>query len=144
MAIVLPHGVCFRGGEEGEIRKNLIESNHIDTIIGLPANIFFGTGIPTIIMVLKQKRDITDILIVDASKGFEKVGKNNRLRARDIKKIADAVAGRLDIEKFSRSVPRDEVRANGYNLNIPRYVDSSEKPETWDIYASMSGPRLSS
>ena len=139
MAIVLPHGVLFRGGEEGEIRKNLIESNHIDTIIGLPANIFFGTGIPTIIMVLKQKRDITDILIVDASKGFEKVGKNNRLRARDIKKITDAVAGRLDIEKFSRSVPRDEVRANGYNLNIPRYVDSSEKPETWDIYASMSG-----
>ena len=81
MTIVLPHGVLFRGGEEGEIRKNLIEQNHIDAIIGLPANIFFGTGIPTIIMVLKQKRSNTDVLIVDASKGFIKVGKNNKLRA---------------------------------------------------------------
>ena len=72
MAIVLPHGVLFRGGEEGTIRKNLIEQNHIDAIIGLPANIFFGTGIPTIIMVLKQRRDTTDVLIVDASKGFAK------------------------------------------------------------------------
>ena len=81
MCIVLPHGVLFRGGEEGQIRKKLIEGNHIDTIIGLPANIFFGTGIPTTIMVLKQKRTNTDILIVDASKGFIKVGKNNKLRA---------------------------------------------------------------
>ena len=139
MTIVLPHGVLFRGGEEGEIRKNLIENNHIDAVIGLPANIFFGTGIPTIIMVLKQKRDRTDILIVDASKGFEKVGKNNKLRASDIKKVADVVTKRLDVEKFSRVVSRDEVRANDYNLNIPRYVDSSEKPESWDIYASMFG-----
>ena len=81
MTIVLPHGVLFRGGEEAEIRKNLIEKNNIDAIIGLPANIFFGTGIPTIIMVLRQKRDNTDVLIVDASKGFIKVGKNNKLRA---------------------------------------------------------------
>ena len=139
MTIVLPHGVLFRGGEEGTIRKNLIENNHIDTIIGLPANIFFGTGIPTIIMVLKQKRENTDILIVDASKGFEKVGKNNKLRACDIKKIADVVTQRLSVVKFSRIVTRDEIRANEYNLNIPRYVDSSEKPESWDIYASMFG-----
>src|SRR5574344_54462 len=89
MTIVLPHGVLFRGGEEGEIRKNLIEGNHIDAIIGLPANIFFGTGIPTIVIVLRQKREKTDVLIVDASKGFIKVGKNNKLRASDIKKIAD-------------------------------------------------------
>lgn len=139
MTIVLPHGVLFRGGEEGEIRKNLIENNNIDTIIGLPANIFFGTGIPTIIMVLKQKRDNTDILIVDASKGFEKVGKNNKLRASDIKRIVDAVVNRVDIEKFSKVVSRETVRENDYNLNIPRYVDSSEKPESWDIYASMFG-----
>jgi len=86
MTIVLPHGVLFRGGEEGEIRKNLIEKNKIDTIIGLPANIFYGTGIPTIIMVLKQKRINNDILIIDASKGFMKDGKNNKLRASDIKK----------------------------------------------------------
>ena len=139
MTIVLPHGVLFRGGEEGEIRKNLIENNHIDAVIGLPANIFFGTGIPTIIMVLKQKRDRTDVLIVDASKGFEKVGKNNKLRASDIKKITDVVTKRLDVEKFSRVITRDEIRSNDYNLNIPRYVDSSEKPESWDIYASMFG-----
>ena len=139
MTIVLPHGVLFRGGEEGEIRKNLIENNHIDAVIGLPANIFFGTGIPTIIMVLKQKRENTDVLIVDASKGFEKVGKNNKLRASDIKRIIDAVTKRISVDKFSRVVSRDEIRANDYNLNIPRYVDSSEKPESWDIYASMFG-----
>lgn len=139
MAIVLPHGVLFRGGEEGKIRKNLIEYNHIDTIIGLPANIFFGTGIPTIIMLLKQKRPNTDVLIVDASKGFAKVGKNNMLRACDIKKIVDAVTTRADIDKFSKRVSRDTIRQNDYNLNIPRYVDSSEKAESWDIYASMFG-----
>ncbi len=139
MTIVLPHGVLFRGGEEGEIRKNLIENNKIDAIIGLPANIFFGTGIPTIIMVLKQKRSNTDVLIIDASKGFEKVGKNNKLRASDIKRIVDVITQRVTVEKFSKVVSRDEIRANDYNLNIPRYVDSSEKPESWDIYASMFG-----
>lgn len=139
MTIVLPHGVLFRGGEEGEIRKNLIEQNHIDAIIGLPANIFYGTGIPTIIMVLKQKRPNTDVLIVDASKGFEKAGKNNKLRASDIKRIVDVVSARESIDKFSRAVARDEIRKNEYNLNIPRYVDSSEAAESWDIYASMFG-----
>ena len=139
MTIVLPHGVLFRGGEEGEIRKNLIEQNHIDAIIGLPANIFFGTGIPTIIMVLKQKRTNTDVLIVDASNGFIKVGKNNKLRASDIKRIVDVVTKRESVEKFSKVVSRDEIRNNEYNLNIPRYVDSSEASESWDIYASMFG-----
>lgn len=139
MTIILPHGVLFRGGEEGEIRKNLIENNHIDTIIGLPANIFFGTGIPTIIMVLKQKRENTDVLIIDASKGFVKEGKNNKLRASDIKRIVDTVTKRESIEKFSKVVTREEIRDNDYNLNIPRYVDSSEAAESWDIYASMFG-----
>ena len=139
MTIVLPHGVLFRGGEEGEIRKNLIENNHIDTIIGLPANIFFGTGIPTIIMVLKQKRENTDTLMVDASKGFIKEGKNNKLSASNIKRIVDTVIKREDIHKFSRVVSREEIRNNDYNLNIPRYVDSSEETESWDIYASMFG-----
>ncbi|NCD08628.1 MAG: type I restriction-modification system subunit M [Negativicutes bacterium] len=139
MTIVLPHGVLFRGGEEGTIRKNLIENNHIDTIIGLPANIFFGTGIPTIIMVLKQKRENTDVLIVDASKGFIKEGKNNKLRASDIKRIADTVTQRVSLPKFSKVVSREEMRNNEYNLNIPRYVDSSESAESWDIYASMFG-----
>ncbi len=139
MTIVLPHGVLFRGGEEGTIRKNLIENNHIDAVIGLPANIFFGTGIPTVIIVLKQKRQNTDVLIVDASKSYIKVGKNNQLQASDIKRIADAVLNREDVPKFARRVSREEIRNNAYNLNIPRYVDSSETPESWDIYASMFG-----
>lgn len=139
MIIVLPHGVLFRGGEEKEIRKNLIEKNKIDTIIGLPANIFFGTGIPTIIMILKNKTEDTDIQIIDASKGFIKEGKSNKLRARDIKKIVDTVINRTDVDKYSRIVSREEIRDNDYNLNIPRYIDSSEEEEIFDIYASMYG-----
>lgn len=141
MTIVLPHGVLFRGGEEYEIRKNLIENNKIDAIIGLPANIFFGTGIPTIIMVLKHRKEDmnTDVLVIDASKGFEKVGKNNALRACDIKKITDVIKERKTVDKFSKLVSRAEIRENDYNLNIPRYVDSSEKAESWDIYATMFG-----
>lgn len=139
MCIVLPHGVLFRGGEEGTIRKNLIEHHHIQAIIGLPANIFFGTGIPTIVMVLRKHRDDDHVLIVDASKGFEKDGKNNKLRACDIRRIVDAVTGSKTVDKFSRLVSLDEIRANDYNLNIPRYVDSSEPTENWDIYATMFG-----
>ena len=139
MTIVLPHGVLFRGGEEGNIRKNLIEQNNIDAIIGLPANIFFGTGIPTIVMVLRQKRENTDVLIIDASKGFTKEGKNNKLRACDIRKIVDTIKSRKDIEKYSKVVSLEDIRGNDYNLNIPRYVDSSEAAESYDIYASMFG-----
>lgn len=139
MAIVLPHGVLFRGGEEGEIRRNLIEKDKIETIIGLPANIFFGTGIPTIIMILRQKREDSDVLIIDASKGFIKDGKNNKLRACDVKKIVDVVSKRKDIHKYAKLVSKETIRENEYNLNIPRYVDSSEDAENFDIYASMFG-----
>ena len=141
MAIVLPHGVLFRGGEEGAIRKQLIENDHLETIIGLPSNIFFGTGIPTVILVLRQKRKSSDVLFVDASKGFAKEGKNNKLRACDIKKITDVVIARATVPGFSRLVPKTELQspANEYNLNIPRYVDSSEPAESWDLYASMFG-----
>ncbi len=150
MTIVLPHGVLFRGdalggtdgqGEgEGRIRRNLIENNNIEAIIGLPANIFFGTGIPTIIMVLRQKRKESDVLFIDASKGFTKVGKTNKLMASDIKKIVDTVIARpKSMEGFARLVSKEEIRLNGYNLNIPRYMDSSAPPETWDIYATMFG-----
>jgi len=139
MTIVLPHGVLFRGGEEGRIRTNLIEKNNIDTIIGLPANIFFGTGIPTVVIVLKKNKTSRDILFIDASKGFIKEGKSNKLRACDIRKIVDTVRARADIEKYSRLVGIEEIRKNDYNLNIPRYVDSSEDAESWDIYASMFG-----
>lgn len=139
MTIVLPHGVLFRGGKEERIRKNLIEYNHIDAIIGLPANIFFGTGIPTIIIVLRQERKHTDVLMIDASKHFIKIGKNNHLQASDIKRIVDGVTHRRELPKFSRVVSKDGIVANGYNLNIPRYVDSAEPAEQWDIFATMNG-----
>lgn len=139
MTIVLPHGVLFRGNTEGEIRKNLIEKDKIDTIIGLPANIFFGTGIPTIIILLKNNRKTNDVLFIDASKGFEKVGKSNKLRDCDIRKITDTIKNRVSIEKYSRVVSKDEIRKNEYNLNIPRYVDSSELTEKHDLYATMFG-----
>ncbi len=143
MAIVLPHGVLFRGkqgDDEYEIRKKLIEDNRIDTIIGLPANIFYGTSIPTIIMILKkQSKDDSNILIIDASKGFEKSGNKNKLRPRDIKKIVDTVIDRKDVEKYSRVVPRSEIIENDYNLNIPRYVNINNKIFTNDIYATMFG-----
>ncbi len=144
MTIVLPHGVLFRGGEEGEIREQLIEQNHIDAIIGLPANIFFGTGIPTVIIVLKQKRQNTDVLIVDASKHFVKEGKNNKLQASDIKRITDAYINRAhnsteSNDKFSKVVSKQTICDNGYNLNIPRYVDSSAEAESWDLHATMLG-----
>src|SRR5690606_25940768 len=144
MTIVLPHGVLFRGGEEGEIRKQLIENEHIDAIIGLPANIFFGTGIPTVILVLKQKRGSpskpqSDVLIVDASKHFIKEGKNNKLQASDIKRIVDVVVNRESRAKLSQVVSKQTIRDNGYNLNIPRYVDSSPAAESWDLHAIMLG-----
>ena len=160
MTIVLPHGVLFRGktpkiydkdgnilpielreeGQaEGQIRANLIEKNNIDAIIGLPANIFFGTGIPTLIMVLKKNRGNEGVLIIDASKGFIKDGKQNKLRACDVKKIADTYRERKEIQGYSRVITRDEIRRNEYNLNIPRYVDSSEAPVKYDIYSTMFG-----
>lgn len=160
LTIVMPHGVLFRGkapkiydkdgnilpmeqreeGQaEGKIRANLIEKNNIDAIIGLPANIFFGTQIPTLIMVLKKNRGNEGILFIDASKGFEKQGKQNKLRASDVKKIADTYRDRREIPGFSRVVTRDEIRKNEYNLNIPRYVDSSEAPVKYDIYSTMFG-----
>lgn len=139
MTIVLPHGVLFRGGSEAAIRKELIEQNHIDTIIGLPAGIFFGTGISTIIMVLKQRRERDDVLFIDASQGFNKVGKNNQLRASDIRRIADAVEQRVDVERFARVVSRDEIRSNEHNLNLPRYVSATPPAEPVDLYATMFG-----
>lgn len=101
MTIVLPHGVLFRGNEEATIRMNLIEKNNIDTIIGLPENIYYGTPIRTIIMILKRTRSNTDVLYIDASNGFEKSGKKNALRASDIKRIADVIKARVEVPGFS-------------------------------------------
>lgn len=139
LTIVLPHGVLFRGGSEAEIRRKLVEFNHIDTIIGLPANIFYGTGIATTILVLKQRRDRDDVLFIDASQGFVKQGKHNHLRARDIQRIVDTVHDRDDREHFARVVTRDEIRDNDFNLNIPRYVSATLPPEPVDLYATMHG-----
>ena len=139
MTIVLPHGVLFRGGEEGEIRKNLIKKHNIETIIGLPANCFFGTGIPVIIMVLKKERSSNDVLFVDASRNYIKDGNKNKLRAMDIRKIVDTVLERKTISNFSRLVSYEEIESNEFNLNIPRYVDSSVKENGYDLYALMNG-----
>lgn len=139
MTIVLPHGVLFRGGEEKKIRQNLVDKDKIDTIIGLPANMFFGTGIPTTIMVLKKNRTNNDVLIIDASKGFIKDGNKNKLREKDIKKILDTTFNRVNIDKYSKIVSKEEIIANDYNLNIPRYVDSSIPEDYDDIYGSMFG-----
>lgn len=127
------------GGEEERIRRALVESENTDAVIGLPANIFFGTGIPTIVMVLKKRRQTDDILIIDASKGFVKEGRSSRLRACDVRRVVDAYERRRDVERFCRAVPKREVRDNGYDLNIPRDADSSESAETWDISATMFG-----
>jgi len=139
LCIVLPHGVLFRGNEEYNIRKALIEQNQIEAVIGLPADIFFGTSIPTIIMVLKKQRVDSDVLIIDASKGFEKADKKNRLRASDIRRIVDTYKTKKDTPKYARLVSKEEIRQNDYNLNIPRYVDSSEEPPAWDLYGVMRG-----
>lgn len=140
MACVAPHGVLFRGSAEGKIRQWLIEKkNYIDAIIGLPANIFYGTSIPTCILVMKKCRKEDDnILFIDASKEFEKVKTQNKLRPEHIHKIVDTYRGRVEIDKYSHLATLDEVKENDYNLNIPRYVDTFEEEEPIDIKAVMA------
>lgn len=135
MAVVLPHGVLFRGAAEGVIRKYLIEEkNYLDAVIGLPANIFFGTNIPTCILVFKKCREVNDsILFIDASKDFEKGKHQNRLRDEDVDKIVDTYANRREIKKYSYAASIAEVKANDFNLNIPRYVDTFDDEEVIDI-----------
>jgi type I restriction enzyme M protein len=131
MAIVLPHGVLFRGAAEGKIRKNIIDNNLLDAVIGLPANLFYGTSIPTCVLVFKgrEARKNKDILFIDASNEFEKVKNQNKLTAANIDKIIDAYAKREDVEKYAHLASLDEIKENDYNLNIPRYVDTFEKEE---------------
>ncbi len=140
MACVAPHGVLFRGAAEGKIRQFLIEKkNYIDAIIGLPANIFYGTSIPTCILVMKKCRKEDDnILFIDASKEFEKVKTQNKLRQEHIEKIVSTYRERKEIEKYSHCASLQEIRDNDYNLNIPRYVDTFEEEEEIDIKAVMS------
>ncbi|MFN8431071.1 MAG: type I restriction-modification system subunit M [Spirosomataceae bacterium] len=137
MAIVLPHGALFRGGAEQHIRRYLIETkNYLDAVIGLPANIFYGTSIPTCIMVYKKCRENPgDVLFIDASNGFEKVKTQNMLRQEHIEAIIDTYRQRLEIEKYSKKATLEEIAQNDYNLNIPRYVDTFEAEEQIDIEA---------
>jgi type I restriction enzyme M protein len=137
LAVVLPHGVLFRGAAEGHIRRYLIEEkNYLDAIIGLPANIFYGTGIPTCILVLKKQRQHSDnILFIDASQHFEKVGNQNQLRPEDIGRIVETYRARESKEKYSHVSPLSEVAENDYNLNIPRYVDTFEEEDPVDLAA---------
>lgn len=139
MAIVLPHGVLFRGAAELHIRKYLIEQkNYLDAVIGLPANIFYGTSIPTCILVFKKCRETPDdILFIDASKEFEKVKNQNMLRDIHITKIVETYRNRTVIEKYSHLASLKEVAGNDYNLNIPRYVDTFEEQEEIDIQKVM-------
>ncbi len=130
---ILPHGVLFRGQKEKEIRQKLIDDNLVDTLINLPENMFLDTGIPVFILVLKKNRVEKDILFIDASKGFEKIGKQNVLTEENIKKITAVYNHRLSVEKYSRCVSIDEIAKNDYNLNFPRYVDTSEEKEKIDI-----------
>ena len=140
MAVVMPHGVLFRGAAEGHIRKYLIEEkNYLDTVIGLPANIFYGTSIPTCILVFKKCREHPDdILFIDASQHFEKVKTQNYLREEDVDRIIDTYAKRISVDKYSNVASLDEVRDNDFNLNIPRYVNTFEEEESIDIVAVSS------
>ncbi len=137
MAVVLPHGVLFRGGAEGHIRQYLIEQrNYLDAVIGLPANMFYGASIPACILVFKKCREHpNDILFIDASRRFQKVGNKNQLRTEDIDKIVSTYRQRNAEEKYSHIASLQEVQGNDYNLNIPRYVDTFEEEETIDIQA---------
>lgn len=140
MGIVLPHGVLFRGDTEGEIRKRLIEKNNIDAIIGLPSNLFTNTGIPVAVLILKKNRNLQDpVLIIDASNGFIKVGKNNVLRERDIAKIVDTYVNKKEIAGYSHLATRQEIVTNEYNLNIPRYVEQVDEAIPEDVDAHLLG-----
>lgn len=140
-AVILPHGVLFRGNAEAEIRKQIIRRGYIKGIIGLPANLFYGTGIPACIIVLDKEYAAArkGIFMIDASKGFMKDGNKNRLRAQDIHKIVDAFTKQGEIPKYSRMVPLTEIEINDFNLNIPRYIDSTEPEDLQDIEAHLQG-----
>ena len=142
-AVILPHGVLFRGNAEGAIRKRLVKQGFIKGIIGLPANLFYGTGIPACIIVLDKENAAsrTGVFMIDASKGFLKDGNKNRLRSQDMHKIVDVFNKQIELDRYARMVPMSEIAngANDYNLNIPRFIDSSEPEDIQDLYAHLHG-----
>ena len=140
-ACILPHGVLFRGNAEAVIRRKLVESGYLKGIIGLPPNLFYGTGIPACILVLdKENAEVRQgIFMIDASKGFKKDGDKNRLRERDIHRIVDTFKKQLEVPRYSRMVPLEEIARNDYNLNLPRYIDSTEPEDLQDIAGHLQG-----
>ncbi|WP_075349676.1 type I restriction-modification system subunit M [Algoriphagus marinus] len=140
-AIILPHGVLFRGNAEAEIRKNIIERKWIKGIIGLPANLFYGTGIPACIIVIDKENteERKGIFMIDASKGYIKDGNKNRLREQDLHKIVDVFNFQKPVDKYARFVPFEEIEKNEFNLNIPRYIDTQEEEDIQDLNAHLSG-----
>lgn len=140
-AVILPHGVLFRGNAEAEIRKNILQRKWIKGIIGLPANLFYGTGIPACIIVIDKENteEREGVFMMDASKGFIKDGNKNRLREQDIHKIVDAFNRQWEIDKYCRLVPYSEIEKNEYNLNIPRYIDTQENEDIQDLNAHLNG-----
>lgn len=133
MAIVLPHGILFRGAAEGVIRKKLLEDGSIDAVIGMPANLFFGTSIPTTVVILKKNRTTRDVLFIDASNEFTKVRNQNKLSKEHINKIVETYKKREDVEKYAHVASFEEIEENDFNLNIPRYVDTFEEEEPVDM-----------
>ncbi|OMB86616.1 type I restriction-modification system subunit M [Mycolicibacterium conceptionense] len=142
-AIILPHGVLFRGNAEATIRSRLLKQGFVKGVIGLPANLFYGTGIPACVVILDKENAVgrTGVFMIDASKGFMKDGNKNRLRSQDIHKVVDTFNKQIEIERYSRMVPMSEIAApkNDYNLNIPRYIDSSEPEDLQDLSAHLHG-----
>jgi len=135
VGVIVPHGVLFRGGSEGAIRKRLLEENLLDAVIGLPSNLFFGTGIPAAILLFRKNRQRNDILFIDASRDYADDKKQNRMRPEDIDKIVAAYEKFESVEKYAHRATLEEIRENDYNLNIPRYVDTFEEEEEIDIAA---------
>lgn len=140
-AVILPHGVLFRGNAEAEIRQKIIRKGYIKGIIGLPANLFYGTGIPACIVVVDKENAAArkGIFMIDASKGFVKDGNKNRLRAQDLHKIVDVFSKQIEVHRYARMVPVAEIEKHNFNLNIPRYIDSSEPEDLQDIAAHLLG-----
>jgi type I restriction enzyme M protein len=133
VGVIVPHGVLFRGSSEGKIRKQLIEENLLDAVIGLPANLFYGVGIPVAILVFKKQRTTNDVLFIDASREYDKVKTQNKLREQDLAKITKTYKSYKTIEKYAYRAKFDEIKENEFNLNIPRYVDTFEEEEEIDI-----------
>lgn len=140
-AVILPHGVLFRGNTEGSIRAKLVKKGYIKGIIGLPANLFYGTGIPACIIVIDKEHASarTGIFMIDASKGFKKDGNKNRLRDQDVHRIVDTFSKQIEITKYARMVTKQEIEDNEDNLNIPRYIDNSEVEDVHNLFAHLNG-----